>query len=174
MCLRSDRACAQVRSTLFSLGTTQFLGPSIPIWWLDPRQEQQLNFISGEITMIAYTMLGTNDLDRAGKFYDALFGELAASRAMETDRMIAWATGPGQPMFSVVKPLDEKPATVGNGVMIALGASNPAAVDALHAKAMQLGGKDEGAPGVRGDMFYIAYCRDLDGNKINFFCPKDA
>ncbi|MDA0821788.1 MAG: VOC family protein [Proteobacteria bacterium] len=124
--------------------------------------------------MIAYTMLGTNDLVRAGKFYDALLGELAASRAMENDRMIAWATGPGQSMFSVVKPLDEKPATVGNGVMIALGAANPAAVDALHAKAMQLGGKDEGAPGVRGDMFYIAYCRDLDGNKINFFCPKDA
>ncbi|MFT4562555.1 MAG: putative lactoylglutathione lyase [Gammaproteobacteria bacterium] len=124
--------------------------------------------------MIAYTMLGTNDLDRAGKFYDALLGELGAGRAMENDRMIAWATEPGQAMFSVIKPIDEKPATVGNGVMIALGAANPAGVDALHAKALELGGTDEGAPGARGDMFYIGYCRDLDGNKINFFCPKDA
>ena len=61
----------------------------------------------------------------------------------------------------------------GNGTMIALAAENPAAVDRLYAKALELGGTDEGAPGVRADMFYISYVRDLDGNKINFFCPAE-
>ncbi len=124
--------------------------------------------------MIAYATLGTNDIDRAGKFYDALLGELGAARAMENDRLVAWATAPEQPMFIIIKPFDEKPATAGNGSMVALGAENPAAVDRLHAKALELGGADEGAPGVRADTFYIGYFRDLDGNKLNFFCPKDA
>ncbi len=74
-------------------------------------------------------------------------------------------------MFGICVPEDEKPATVGNGVMIALGAENPAAVDKLYAKAIELGATDAGAPGVRADAYYIAYFRDLDGNKVNFFCP---
>lgn len=121
--------------------------------------------------MIAYVTLGTNDLARAGKFYDALLGEIGAGRAMENERLILWATGEGQPMFGVIIPENEKDATSGNGTMIALGAANPAQVDKLYAKAMELGATDEGAPGPRGDdAFYIGYFRDLDGNKINFFC----
>lgn len=121
--------------------------------------------------MIAYTTIGTNDLDRSAKFYDALLGEMGAGRALDMGRLIAYATGEGQPMFAICVPEDEKPATVGNGVMIALGAENPAAVDKLYAKALELGATDAGEPGVRADAFYIAYFRDLDGNKINFFCP---
>ena len=124
--------------------------------------------------MIAYTTVGTNDIKRAGKFYDALLGEMGARRAMENERFTAWSTGEGQPMFAIIKPFDEKPATVGNGVMIALAAENPAAVDRLYKKAIALGGTDEGAPGVRAEMFYIGYFRDLDGNKLNFFSMKDA
>ncbi|MEM7294918.1 MAG: VOC family protein, partial [Pseudomonadota bacterium] len=59
----------------------------------------------------------------------------------------------------------------GNGTMIALGAANPGEVDRLYAKAIELGATDAGEPGLRGDAFYIGYFRDLDGNKINFFCP---
>ena len=121
--------------------------------------------------MIAYTTIGTNDLPRSAAFYDALLGEMGAGRAMDMGRLIAYATGEGQPMFAICIPEDEKPATAGNGTMIALGAENPAAVDRLYAKAIELGATDAGAPGVRGDVFYIAYFRDLDGNKINFFCP---
>lgn len=121
--------------------------------------------------MIAYTTVGTNDFDRAAKFYDELLGEMGAARAMDMGRLIAYATGEGQPMFGICVPSDEKPATAGNGTMIALAAENPAAVDRLYAKAIELGATDEGAPGVRGDMFYIGYFRDLDGNKLNFFCP---
>ena len=122
--------------------------------------------------MIAYTTVGTNDLPRASQFYDALLKEVGASRAMDMGRLIAYAAGEGQPMFGICTPFDEKQATAGNGTMISLAAENPAAVDRLHARALELGGTDEGAPGVRGDAFYIGYVRDLDGNKLNFFCPK--
>ena len=119
--------------------------------------------------MIGYVTLGTNDLERAAKFYDALLGEVGAKRAMEMESFIAWATAPNTPMVSVIKPFDKKPATVGNGVMVALMVDSKAKVDALHKKALALGGKDEGAPGPRGDGFYAGYFRDLDGNKLNAF-----
>jgi len=119
--------------------------------------------------MIGYATLGTNDIARAARFYDALLAEFGAKRAMESDRLILWATGPGQPMLSVIKPYDGKTATVGNGVMIALAARSKDQVNAIHKKAISLGGKDEGAPGPRGDGFYAGYFRDLDGNKLNAF-----
>ena len=121
--------------------------------------------------MIGYTMLGTNDLPRAAAFYDALFGELGAKRMMQDDRFVAWAVDPQKPGFGVGKPHDGKPASVGNGVMIALVVDSAAKVDALYGKALALGGTDEGPPGQRGPGFYAAYFRDLDGNKLNAFFP---
>jgi predicted lactoylglutathione lyase len=72
----------------------------------------------------------------------------------------------GMPMFVVTKPADGAAATVGNGVMVTLSAPSREAVDAMHAKAMALGAKDEGQPGVRAGVFYMAYFRDPDGNKV--------
>jgi catechol 2,3-dioxygenase-like lactoylglutathione lyase family enzyme len=120
--------------------------------------------------MIGYVTIGTNDLPRAAAFYDALLGDLGAKRMMENDQFVAWSVRPELPGLGVTKPFDKNPATVGNGVMVALEAGNPARVDALHRKALALGGTDEGAPGARGEGFYAAYWRDLDGNKLNFFC----
>jgi predicted lactoylglutathione lyase len=117
--------------------------------------------------MIAYVTLGTNDIERAGRFYDALLAELGATRLMQDDRFIAWATAPDKPAVSVTKPFDDKPATVGNGVMVALMMESREKVDAFHAKAIALGGTDEGEPGQRGPGFYAGYFRDLDGNKLN-------
>lgn len=122
--------------------------------------------------MIGYTLFGTNDLDRAAAFYDALFAELGARRMMQTERFIAWGTDMQAPGFGVTKPYDGRTATVGNGTMIGLAADSPATVDRLHRKALELGGQDEGAPGDRGGGFYAGYFRDLDGNKLNFFCMK--
>jgi len=119
--------------------------------------------------MIGYVTLGTNDMARAAAFYDALLSELGAKRAMASESFIAWSAGPGSPMVSIIKPFDKQPATVGNGVMVSLAASSKAQVDRLHARALALGGKDEGAPGPRGDGFYAGYFRDLDGNKLNAF-----
>jgi predicted lactoylglutathione lyase len=121
--------------------------------------------------MIGYVTLGTNDLDRARGFYDALFAVIGAGRAMEFPNGTVWGTGPTSPMLMACKPFDGNTASVGNGTMIALVVDSPDKVHALHAKAMELGGKDEGGPGPRGSSgFYAAYFRDLDGNKLNAFC----
>jgi catechol 2,3-dioxygenase-like lactoylglutathione lyase family enzyme len=120
--------------------------------------------------MIGYVTLGTNNLDRAAKFYDKLLGELGGKRFMEGDRFIAWSAGHNQPGIGLAKPFDGKAATVGNGVMVALVVDSRARVDRLHALALELGGSDEGPAGPRGDGFYAGYFRDLDGNKLNVFC----
>jgi catechol 2,3-dioxygenase-like lactoylglutathione lyase family enzyme len=120
--------------------------------------------------MIGYVTLGTGNLARAASFYDALLGTIGASRFMQSDRFIAWTVSPTAPAFSVALPFDGNAATVGNGGMVALVMDSRARVDALHAKALELGGSDEGAPGPRGDGFYAGYFRDLDGNKLNAFC----
>ncbi len=120
--------------------------------------------------MIGYVTVGTNDMVRGAAFYDALFGAIGAGRMMEMERYIAWGTAADKPGFSICKPFDGAPATVGNGVMIAFNVDSPAMVDALYNKAMELGATDEGAPGERGVGYYAAYFRDLDGNKLSFFC----
>lgn len=122
-----------------------------------------------ERKMIGYVMLGTNDFDGAAKFYDALLGSLGAGRMLEADNFIAWGTDMRSPAISICKPHDGKPATVGNGVMVAISVDSKEKVDALYAKAMELGAADEGAPGQRSDTFYAGYFRDLDGNKLNAF-----
>jgi predicted lactoylglutathione lyase len=117
--------------------------------------------------MIGYVTLGTNKMEEAAAFYDALLGTLGASRVMEADTFIAWSTGMGSPAISIITPADGNAATVGNGVMVAIAVDSKDKVESLHAKALELGGTDEGAPGLRGDNFYAGYFRDLDGNKLN-------
>ncbi len=120
--------------------------------------------------MIGYVTLGTADLARSAAFYDSLLGEIGAKRYMESERFIAWVVDPRHAGLCIALPYDGKPATVGNGCMVALAVDSTDKVDALHARAMALGATDEGAPGPRGEGFYAGYFRDLDGNKLNFFC----
>lgn len=119
--------------------------------------------------MIGYVTLGTNDLPKAIAFYDKLLGSLGAKRVFEGDRGIAWGRDMNSPGLGVMKPFDGKPATRGNGTMVALAVGSREKVDAGYKLALELGGTDEGPPGPRGDGFYAAYFRDLDGNKLNFF-----
>lgn len=118
--------------------------------------------------MIAYVTLGTNDLPRAAQFYDALLAPLGAKRLMDFGRGYAWGTAPDKPLVCVMKPFDGQPAARGNGHMTALMCASQAEVDAAHARALALGGSDEGASGPRGEGFYGGYVRDLDGNKLCF------
>ena len=124
--------------------------------------------------MIGYVVLGTNDLPRAAAFYDALLAEMDVKRQMDFgDRGLAWAAGMEDPMLLVMTPHDGNEATVGNGVMVGIAAASTDVVDRVHAKAIELGGADEGAPGFRdigGEGFYAAYFRDLDGNKLDIWC----
>ncbi|GMU44666.1 MAG: VOC family protein [Xanthomonadales bacterium PRO6] len=120
--------------------------------------------------MIGYVTLGTNDLARATAFYDALLATIGAGRVMEGERYVAWGVAPDKPALGAIVPFDGQPATVGNGTMVALVVDSKDKVAALHGKALELGAKDEGAVGYRGDNFYAGYFRDLDGNKLNVFC----
>ncbi len=124
--------------------------------------------------MIGYAMLGTNNQDRANAFYDAVFGAIGVGRLMTFPTgSIAWGINWNVPMIAVGPPYDGAPATVGNGSMLAVPLDTRTKVDALHAAALAAGGKDEGAPGVRGEegeqAFYGAYFRDPDGNKLCAF-----
>lgn len=122
--------------------------------------------------MIGYITLGTNDMSQATAFYDQLFSEIGAARVFDKEAFVAWGRGKQSPAFGVIKPFDEQTATVGNGVMIALPLSSRESVDAIHAKALSLGATNEGDPGLRQGGFYCGYFRDLDGNKLNFFCQN--
>jgi catechol 2,3-dioxygenase-like lactoylglutathione lyase family enzyme len=126
--------------------------------------------------MIGYVTIGTNDLDRAAGFYDEVLSFFGGKRFMENERLVAWSAGEGQPGVGVCKPYDGNVATVGNGMMVSLAAAGPEQVKAVHARALELGGTDEGAPGQRFGQFYAAYFRDYDGNKLCTFCmlPEGA
>jgi catechol 2,3-dioxygenase-like lactoylglutathione lyase family enzyme len=119
--------------------------------------------------MIGYAMIGTNDLEKAKSFYDAVLGVMGAKRGWANDRMQAYAASDNAPSLVVCRPYDGKPATSGNGTMIAVAAPSRELVDKVHAKALASGGRDEGAPGLRGETFYGAYFRDPDGNKLCVF-----
>jgi catechol 2,3-dioxygenase-like lactoylglutathione lyase family enzyme len=124
--------------------------------------------------VIGYITLGTDDLDRSRAFYDALLGEIGATRLMELDSgFTLYGTGWGRPGLAVTRPHDGQPARAGNGNMVSLVMDSRDKVDRLHARALELGGSDEGRPGVRGEegdrAFYGAYFRDLDGNKLCAF-----
>ena len=119
--------------------------------------------------MIGYVTLGANDFAAAAKFYDALLGELGGKRFMDMESFIAWSISPGKPALAIAKPFNKEAASVGNGVMVALAADSQETVNKIYAKAIELGGTDEGEPGLRGGTFYAGYFRDLDGNKLNIF-----
>ena len=121
--------------------------------------------------MIGYVTIGTNDMDRAVGFYDALLSEVGAKQTFGMDRIKFWGTG-GGPMLAVCIPYDEEEQHRGNGNMVAIPGGSREGVDNLYAKAMELGASDEGPPGERMPTFYGAYVRDLDGNKLCFFEMK--
>jgi catechol 2,3-dioxygenase-like lactoylglutathione lyase family enzyme len=127
--------------------------------------------------MIGYVTIGTNDIAKARAFYDALLGELGAKRMMEFGDELGgftmWGASWDKPALAVTAPHDKQAATAGNGNMVAFVVDTRAMVDSLYAKALELGGSDEGPPGVRGEegpqAFYGAYFRDPEGNKFCAF-----
>jgi len=124
--------------------------------------------------MISYTMFGTNNLEKAMAFYDALLVEVGANRMFHNERMAAYGKD-GKMSLMVCLPYDGKPACVGNGTMVALSATDEDQVGRIYRKALELGGSDEGAPGPRAEgRVYAGYFRDPDGNKLNAICFKTA
>lgn len=132
--------------------------------------------------MFTYVCLGSTDLARSARFYDAVLGALGHSRCDTSgepawDGWIGWGTyadgGRTELALWLCRPFDGAPASVGNGTMVALSASSWRQVDEFHGAALANGGSSEGAPGLRpqyGADFYAAYVRDPDGNKLAAVC----
>jgi catechol 2,3-dioxygenase-like lactoylglutathione lyase family enzyme len=118
--------------------------------------------------MFSHIMIGTNDLDRAKTFYDAVLGTLGVKPARVDGHRIFYMTPTG--IFSVTKPINGEPATCANGSTIGFAAASTAEADAWHAAGVAAGGTPcENPPGVREGAtgkLYLAYLRDPDGNKI--------
>ncbi|WP_336964218.1 VOC family protein [Sphingobium aquiterrae] len=122
------------------------------------------------MAVMSYATVGSNRLEGAKAFYDALLGGVGMTPMFEHPSGGRVYGREGTINFAVLGPFDRAPATVGNGAMFAFGCDTRAEVDAFHAHALQLGGTDEGAPGARGPDWYFCYVRDLDGNKLCAFC----
>lgn len=120
--------------------------------------------------MIGYATLGTNSLEQANAFYDALFSEIGIDRVMTDERMTVWGDTKGMGMFSVIIPYDEEPATVGNGTMMALRFKSLDEIRKIYDKAISLGATDEGEPSFRANNMSFGYIRDLEGHKLCFYC----
>lgn len=119
---------------------------------------------------LGYATLGSNRLDEAKAFYDALLGSAGIVRQFDHPTGGRIYGKGGQFFFGVIGPYDKQLATVGNGSMVSFRFDTPAEVDAFHAKALALGGADEGAPGYRAPTFYFSYFRDLEGHKLCAYC----
>ncbi|MGB5863201.1 MAG: VOC family protein [Sulfitobacter sp.] len=120
--------------------------------------------------MIGYTTIGVSDIEKAKKFYSDLFAAKGAKVVMDVGRIAFIGAGPDKPMLAVCEPYDKQAPTPGNGVMVAFAADTKEEVDTMYNRAIELGAKDEGAPGQRiPDRFYGAYVRDADDNKLCFF-----
>ena len=116
--------------------------------------------------MLSYVTIGSNDLGTSVSFYSELFALQGVTKMFDHPRGGAMFGKDGKLVLGVLRPIDGNSATIGNGSMISFELPSREEVDAFHAKALALGGKDEGAPGERGPGFYMAYFRDLDGNKL--------
>jgi len=123
--------------------------------------------------VLAYTTIGTKDMDRAVAFYDALLAEIGAKQLFGMDRIKFYGKSTNESMLAVCIPYNEQVHEPGNGQMIAIPGGSKQGVDKLYAKALELGATDEGPPGDRiPNVFYGAYVRDLDGNKLCFMEMK--
>ncbi len=118
--------------------------------------------------MIAYTTIGTNDMEKAKAFYLELLSDLNVRVLVDVGRLALIGSSMSKPMLAVCLPYNKEPANPGNGNMIAIPAGSRDNVDALYAKAISLGATCDGKPGERLPNFYGAYIHDLDGNKLAF------
>ena len=122
--------------------------------------------------VIGFVMVGTNDLEKSSKFYDAVLVHLGLKKVAITERYIGYghSSNDDQVKFYITKPHNKENATFGNGTMVALSAETKEAVDKFHATALENGAVNEGEPGIRSDGNYYGYVRDNDSNKITARC----
>jgi predicted lactoylglutathione lyase len=120
--------------------------------------------------MIGFVMIGSNDLNKATKFYDVLLEVIDLKRVVTNEKYIGYSSieKPEDIEFYVTNPVNKEKATYGNGTQVSFILKSKETVDKFYNLGVKLGGKDEGAPGIRSGDYYC-YIRDLDGNKICSF-----
>jgi catechol 2,3-dioxygenase-like lactoylglutathione lyase family enzyme len=120
--------------------------------------------------MIGFVMVGTNNLVKATKFYDTLLDTIKLQRVVMNEKYAGYASKekPDEVEFYVTNPVNNEKATFGNGTQVSFLVNSKDLVNNFYNTGIKLGGKDEGAPGVRSGDYYC-YFRDLDGNKICAF-----
>ena len=133
--------------------------------------------MSEVLGMFSHITLGVDDLYSATRFYDAVMSVLGYQRHSNGDTFAGYGHPDnailGTDSLWVLKPLDGRPSSSGNGTNVAFRAANRQQVDDFHQKALALGGTDEGKPGVRTEVhpnFYAGYVRDPFGNKLVAVC----
>lgn len=119
--------------------------------------------------MIGYVTIGTTDMEKSKAFWLEVLEPLGAKLLMDIGRIAFIGESMEKPILAPCLPYDANDPVPGNGNMIAFQCESTEQVQALYAKARELGGADEGEPGERMPGFYGGYIRDLDGNKAVFF-----
>ena len=124
--------------------------------------------------MIGFVMVGTNNLDKAINFYDTLLNTIELQRIVTNEKYAGYGliNKPDKVEFYVTNPVNKEKATFGNGTQISFLVKSRDLVNNFYNTGIKLGGKDEGAPGIRSGDYYC-YVRDLDGNKICSFAKID-
>lgn len=127
--------------------------------------------------MFSHLTIGTNDMEKARRFYDGMTAPLGLAPLIVVDGGTGYGRKDGRAQLWIVRPLDKQGATAGNGITVGLEAADRASVDAAYAAAMAGGGTDEGRPGIRAHYhpnYYGAYVRDPDGTKVCIVCHRPA
>lgn len=120
--------------------------------------------------MIGYVTIGVRDLEKSKQFYATLLEDIGAKVQIDMQRIAFIGTSTTEPMIAVCIPFNENDPQPGNGNMVAIAAQSKQHALAMYDKAISLGATCEGAPGQRlEDIFYGAYVRDIDGNKLCFY-----
>ena len=124
--------------------------------------------------MIGFVMVGTNNLDKAINFYDTLLNTIELQRTVANEKYAGYSPKgkPDEVEFYITNPANKEKATFGNGTQISFIVNSKELVNKFYNTGIKLGGKDEGAPGIRSGDYYC-YFRDLDGNKICAFAKLD-
>ncbi|MGB0619475.1 MAG: VOC family protein [Myxococcota bacterium] len=120
--------------------------------------------------MVGYVCIGASDFERSVAWYLELLGPIGAKRMMDLEGFTLIGKEGGGASIAVTRPFNGEPQSAGNGMMVALQVANQEEVNGIYERAIATGGSDEGPPGDRGGIFYAAYFRDIDGNKLNAYC----
>ncbi len=120
--------------------------------------------------MVGYVCIGASDFERSVAWYLELLDPIGAKRMMDLEGFTLIGKEGGGASIAVTRPFNGEPQSAGNGMMVALQVANQEEVNGIYERAIATGGSDEGPPGDRGGIFYAAYFRDIDGNKLNAYC----